>query len=173
VLPPATHLRKNPHRWPPLHTPITWQRHIPDRVGMILQSAPGGLRPPQPPIISGVTGAASYDALNSRRMIHSWVDHPQLLWDMVYETLTAGIETVVHVGPAPNLILATFRRLSDNVKLQLAGRSLTSLGLRTVSRIARRRVWLTNLLSSRSALLRAPFVEHVVLEDWLLARNPA
>jgi hypothetical protein len=33
-----------------------------------------------------------------------------------------------------------------------------------------RRPWLTALLPSRTALLRAPTVEHIILEDWLLAQ---
>lgn len=172
VLPESTHLRKNPHRWPPLHTPITWQRCISDRAAVMLQTTPGGFRKPVPPVLSGVTGAASYDEINSRELLHCWIDHPQRLWDLVYETLAMGIETVVHVGPAPNLIPATFKRLADNVKAQLAGNSWSSFGLRTVSRIARRRVWLTNLISSRTAILRAPFIEQVILEDWLLENAP-
>ena len=96
-----------------------------------------------------------------------WIDHPQRLWDAVYETLATGIETVIHVGPAPNLIPATFNRLRDNVQAQLTGNSLNSLGLRAMAR-AVRRPWLTALLPSRTALLRAPTVEHIILEDWLL-----
>jgi len=78
---------------------------------------------------------------------------------------------VIHVGPDPNLVPATFKRISDNVAEQLAGRSWNSLGLRAFSHIVRRQ-WLTRLLYIRTALLRAPFVEHVILEDWLLANSP-
>ena len=81
-----------------------------------------------------------------------------------------GVDTVVHVGPEPNLIPATFRRISENVKAQISGASPKSLGLRAVSTIWR--PWLASWLSSKSALLRAPNVEHVILEDWLL-ENPA
>jgi len=42
VLPEPAHLRKNPHRWPPLHTPITWQKNIPNRAGLMLGTIPGG-----------------------------------------------------------------------------------------------------------------------------------
>ena len=59
---------------------------------------------------------------------------------------------------------------ADNVEAQLARRSLNSLGLRAISQ-AVKRPWLTALLPSRSALLRAPLVEHVILEDWLLAQK--
>jgi hypothetical protein len=68
------------------------------------------------------------------------------------------------------LIPATFYRVRDNVQSQLAGNSLNSLGLRAISHVVRR-PWLTALLPSRTALLRAPMIEHIVLEDWLLAQN--
>ena len=53
------------------------------------------------------------------------------------------------------------------MQAQLTGNSLNSLGLRAMAR-AVRRPWLTALLPSRTALLRAPAVEHIILEDWLL-----
>ena len=53
-------------------------------------------------------GEASYDELNSREILIQWTDHPQRLWDVIDETLGSGVELVVHVGPAPNLIPATF-----------------------------------------------------------------
>jgi [acyl-carrier-protein] S-malonyltransferase len=172
VLPTQTHLRKNPRRWPPLHTPITWQRAIPNRAAVLLETLPGGFRAPSLPVLSGVTGRTSYDDLNSRELLHRWVDHPQRLWSMIYETLVAGVETVIHVGPAPNLIPATFKRLSEDVRGQFAGHSPTHLGLLAVSCMVRR-PWLAKLLPSRAALLRAPFVRHIILEDWLLERTPS
>jgi [acyl-carrier-protein] S-malonyltransferase len=46
------------------------------------------------------------------------------------------------------------------------------LGLRAASRIVRRRrPWLSNLLSENASLLRAPFVEQVIVEDWLLQQE--
>jgi [acyl-carrier-protein] S-malonyltransferase len=90
---------------------------------------------------------------------------------VVYETLASGVEAIVHIGPAPNLIPATFHRLSENVQAQLAVKSFGNMGLRAVSH-AVRRPWLAKLLPQRSALLRAPFIEHVILEDWLLANSP-
>lgn len=167
VLPPRTSLRRNPHRWPPLHTPITWQRAIPNRAGVMLQKANGGFRAPPLPILSGVTGAASYTPTNSRDLLVRWIDHPQRLWDMVYKTLAGGVKTVVHVGPHPNLVPATFERLAANVRGQLKGFSMNSLGLRAVTHLARR-PWLTAILPSSTALLRAPDLEHIILEDWLL-----
>jgi [acyl-carrier-protein] S-malonyltransferase len=117
-----------------------------------------------------VTGQASYDELNSRELIHQWVDHPQRLWDVVYKVLAEDIETVVHVGPAPNLLPATFKRLSNNIASQMQGRGLSSIGKRTISRLVRR-PWLTRVLPSSAVLFRAIFVEHVILEDWLLRQK--
>jgi len=169
-LPQRLHLRKNEHRWPPLHTPIVWQRAIPNRAAVLMQTMPGAMQAPQPPVLSLVTGEFSYTDANCRELLAQWVDHPQRLWDAVYETLALGIDVVVHVGPEPNLVPATFHRLSDNVRGLLAERSLSGLRLRAVQR-AVRRPWLAKLLPQRSALLRAPLIEHVVLEDWLLAQE--
>ncbi len=169
VFPARVYLRKNHDPWPPVHTPLVWQRNIPNRVGMLAHTLPGGFTKPNPPIFSLVTGKASYTDYNAREILVQWIDHPQRLWDAVYETLAIGIETVIHVGPAPNLIPATYNRLRDNVQAQLTGNSLNSMGLRAMAR-AVRRPWLTALLPSRTALLRAPTVAHVILEDWLLAQ---
>lgn len=167
TLHPRVHLRINSNRWPPLHTPIMWQRCIPDRAVNLMHTMAGGLTAPCPPIVSLVTGKASYNDYNMRELMHRWVDHPQRLWEAVYETLAAGVELVFHVGPDPNIVPATFKRISDNVRLQIAGRSLGSWGLRAVSGMVRRQ-WLSAVLPSRTALLRAPQVQHIVVEDWLL-----
>jgi [acyl-carrier-protein] S-malonyltransferase len=169
VMPKRVYLRKNSDKWPPVHTPLVWQRNIPNRVGVLAQTLPGGFTAPNPSVFSLVTGKPSYNDYNARDILVQWIDHPQRLWDAVYETLASGVETVIHVGPGPNLIPATFQRLRDNVQAQLAGNSLNSLGLRAMAR-AVRRPWLTAVLPSRTALLRAPLVEHIVLEDWLLAQ---
>jgi [acyl-carrier-protein] S-malonyltransferase len=171
LFPRQVSLRPHRHRYPPLHTPIMWQRNIPNRTAVLLQTTSGGLTAPALPILSMVTGEASYQALNSRDLMHRWVDHPQRLWDIVYRVLAEGIEAVIHVGPNPNLLPATFSRLSNNIVAQTNGRGLGKLGRRTVSRLVRR-PWLTRLLPSSAVLLRAPFVEQIVLEDWLLANNP-
>jgi hypothetical protein len=60
--------------------------------------------------------------------------------------------------------------LADNVRGQLNGRTIGGFGLRAMSR-AVRRPWLSRLLPSRSALLRAPLIEQINLEDWLLAQK--
>ena len=161
------HLRKNSGVWPPLHTPLLWQRTIPNRAALMMHSIGGGFRAPTPPILSLVTGKASYNDFNSRSILNHWIDQPQRLWDGIYELLAMGIEVVVHVGPDPNLLPATFKRLSDNVTAELDGRSLRKLGMRAVSNIIAR-PWVAKLLSNRAALLRTPYLVHVILEDWLL-----
>lgn len=164
------HLRKNEHKWPPLHTPLLWQHGLQNRAAEIMHTIPGGFTTPQPTLISLVTGKASYNDFNSREILIRWIDHPQRLWDGICETLSAGVDTVIHVGPEPNLVPATFQRLSDNVTAQTKGRLPARLGHRAMTQIARRQ-WLTKMLSARAILLRAPFVEHVILEDWLLEQE--
>lgn len=170
VMPPQTHLRRNQHFWAPMHTPITWQRAIPNRGAHLLEKLPGGFRAPSLPILSGNADQACYGDQNSRELLHDWIDHPQRLWSMIYRTLAAGVDTVVHVGPAPNLIPATFRRLAEDVHGQLNGYSPTSLGLRAMSHLVRR-PWLAQVLPERAALLRAPMLRHIILEDWLLEQK--
>ncbi len=170
ALPSPVHLRLNPDRWPPLHTEIARQKHIPDRASVMMERMPGGFVPPCPPVVSLVTGKRSYDDLHARDILRQWVDHPQRLWDAVYETLASGATTVIHVGPDPNVTPATFHRLSDNVLQQTSGRSLGSYGLRAAAGLARR-PWLSAILPSRTALLRAPLLQHVMLEDWLLEHS--
>ncbi len=165
TLPAEVALRKNEHRWPPLHTPIVWEKHIPNRAAVGMHTLQGGFTAPQPPIFSLVTGQMSYNDFNARELFCRWTDHPQRLWDGIYATLSTGIELVVHVGPEPNLLPATFKRLSDNVEIQRRA----SLGLRAVSGLVTR-PWLARLLPARTALLRAPLVKHLILEDWLLAQ---
>jgi [acyl-carrier-protein] S-malonyltransferase len=159
----GAHLRVNDHRWPPLHTPIVRQRHLDT-----LPCQPFAVRPA---VVSLVTGKRSYDESTARDLLRQWVDHPQRLWDAVCETLAADVKTVIHVGPQPNVIPATFSRLSENVRQQTDRRSLGSYGKRAMSSMARR-PWLAALLPARAALLRAPFVEQITLEDWLLANAP-
>jgi [acyl-carrier-protein] S-malonyltransferase len=167
VLPKPVHLRMNPDRWPPLHTEIVRQRFIPDRASLMMEKLRDTYVPPSPPIVSLVTGKRSYDAVQARDILRRWCDHPQRLWDAVYETLASGVTTLVHVGPAPNLVPATFTRLAENVQQQTSGRTWGSYGLRAAAGLARR-PWLASMLPSRAALLRAADLKQVVLEDWLL-----
>jgi [acyl-carrier-protein] S-malonyltransferase len=170
-LPDPAHIKVNPDRWPPLHTPIVRQRHIPDRAAVMMDSMRGGLQPPCPPILSLVTGKQSYDDYHARDILRDWVDHPQRLWDAIYETLASGITTVIHVGPGPNVIPATFNRLGENIRQQTAGSKLGRMGMRAADGLARR-PWLSAILPSRAALLRAPLLKHIILEDWLLENPP-
>ncbi len=171
-LPAPIHLRKNQDRWPPLHTPIVWQRNIPNRARVMMHTMEGGFTVPVPNVVSMVTGKASYNDHNGRELIGQWIDHPQRLWDVVYGTLASDVETVLHVGPRPNLLPATFERISANVVAQVGGESLAGRSLRAVGRIAARS-WLRNILPSNAALLRAPKIRHIVLEDWLLEQDVA
>ena len=157
-------LRRNSERWPPLHTPIVWEKQIPNRAASIMHTLPFKLIEPRPQVLSLVTGRMSYTDFSARAIMHQWVDHPQRLWDAVYETLSMGIRTVIHVGPAPNIVPATYKRLADNVRQQ----AQNYISMRMLSAAARR-PWLKSLLPQRTALLRAPFVEQLILEDWLLA----
>lgn len=161
VLPEKAALRKNTDVWPPLHTPIVWEKFIGERCGFLLHTLSGGFTEPVPPILSMVTGDFSYTDYNARQIIREWTYKPQRVWSAVYKTLEIGIETVVHVGPQPNLLPSTFGRLSENVLQQMK----SSLGTRTLSAF---RPWLAGMLPKQTALLRAPLVRHVNLEDWLL-----
>ncbi len=163
---PTAHLRMHGGDWPPLHTPILWERCIPNRAATMMHTLPGGFTKPVPNVLSLVTGKFSYNDYNAREIIHRWIDHPQRLWDAVYETLDRGVERVVHVGPEPNIIPGTFKRLADNVEVQTRGR----LGVRTLKAIVPH-PWLKMILPEQAALLRAPLVEQIVLEDWLLEQG--
>ncbi|MEX2176718.1 MAG: hypothetical protein WD872_20290 [Pirellulaceae bacterium] len=167
-VPERLYLRRNEHRWPPLHTPITWQKNVPNRAAQALHTTKVGAAGPRPNVLSLVTGQFSYTPANTRELLHRWADHPQKLWDAIYATLASGAETLIHVGPAPNLVPATFKRLKENVLGQLAA----SLSLRAISAVAAQRAWLQRLLPQRAALLRAPYIEQLILEDWLLENEP-
>jgi len=167
ILPDAARLRRNPHHWPPLHTPLVRCRNVPNRTAIALYQIEGELPVPSPPIVSCVTGTASYDPFNCRDHLIDWTDHPQRLWDVISETLGTEVNLVIHTGPAPNLIPATFTRLGASVRKQVGSPTLTRLGSNVVSGM-NRYAWLARLLPSRTALLRAPFIEHITLEDWLL-----
>lgn len=164
---PPPHMRKSSGHWPPLHTAILWQKQIRDRAALAMQSMPGGFVAPAIPLVSLVTGKQSYNDHNSRDLLRRWIDEPQRLWDALCEVLASGVDQVLHLGPDPNLIPATLRRLSDNVAAQMNAPTWEALGLRAVSRLARRG-WLTKVLSTRAVLLRVPFLSNVIVEDWLL-----
>lgn len=165
--PERVNVRKNQHKWPPLHTPLVWQKNLTTRAATALATLRGGFQPPSPPIVSCVTGKASYNDYNARDHLVRWCDHPQLLWDALYEMIASGVDIVLHVGPDPNLIPATFQRLNTDISAQLGNTFLRRLGRRVISQLALR-PWLTPLLSQKAALLRVPFIEHIVLEDWFL-----
>lgn len=168
--PGSVHLRIDDRQWPPLHTPILWERCIPNRAARRMLTMPSNVPEDGPQLLSMVTGKADYTDATIRPLLTKWIDHPQLVWDVVYETFRIGIEAVIHVGPAPNLLPATYKRISDNVEVQLSRSAPRRFGGRFVSSITRR-AWLANMLPKSSALLRAPYVKHIILEDWLLAQE--
>ena len=136
-LPADVTLRRRPNHWPPLHTPLVWERNIPNRTAMALYH----------------TGGGNQQADAARRLVHDragelrrveqprdpaeWTDHPQRLWDAIEHTLASGAELVIHVGPEPKLIPTAFDRLSDKIMKQLKSRHLDSLGRRVLPSISR------------------------------------
>ena len=168
IAPRGVHLRCNEHRWPPLHTPIVWEKDITTRAARMLHTLPGGFQAPEPQVLSLVTGQISYDDFNARDHMIRWTDQTQRLWDAVYEILACNMRSIVHVGPAPNIIPATFDRLASNVEAQTRG----SRRMHMLSAVINR-PWLSNILPRRAALLRAPNLQQIVLEDWLLDHAPS
>jgi [acyl-carrier-protein] S-malonyltransferase len=171
-LPSAVTLRRRPNHWPPLHTPLVWERSVPNRAAVALYHTGGGNQRPRPNVVSCTTGRANYDEWNSREILTEWTDHPQRLWDAIEHTLASGAELVIHVGPEPKLLPMAFERLSGKVMKQLKTRHLDSLGRRVLPSISRN-AWLARRLPHNAVVIRAPFVNHLILEDWLLAQDVA
>jgi len=159
-------IRKNREKWPPLHTSIVWQRNITNRSQVLMQQIQSGFVAPTVPLYSLATGDFPYDGTNTREVVGRWIDQPQHLWSAVDTTLARGVKTVIHVGPAPNIIPATFKRLASNVETMAKSR----MPVQTLSRMVERK-WLAAMLPKRVNLLRAPTVHHVILEDWLLQQE--
>jgi [acyl-carrier-protein] S-malonyltransferase len=169
-LPANVTLRRKPNQWPPLHTPLVWECNIPNRTAMMMHQIEGGDRKPRPIVISCTTGVANYDEWNSRAILADWTDHPQRIWDVMENTLASGVELVIHVGPEPKLIPTCFDRLGHRIMKQLRTRHLERLGSSVIPSIGRNR-WLARKLPANAVLLRAPFVNHIILEDWLLSQH--
>lgn len=169
---PPISVRENEGRWPPIHTPLVSQRHVPDRAALMIRETPRLAEKPAVPIWSMVTGRQEYEVDSGRRVLKAWIDSPQRLWDVIEETLASEVRQVIHIGPKPNVIPATFERLAENVVRQTLAYSLTGVGLRTVRTMVGT-PWLAPLLPRSGCLLRAPMIEHVILEDWLLENAPA
>lgn len=169
---PPILVRKNEGVWPPLHTPLVRSKHIPDRAALMVREVARLSEKPHPPVWSLVTGKKEYEADSGREVLCRWVDSPQRLWDIVQAVLAEDVRTVIHIGPSPNVIPATFKRVADTVIRQTLAWSLSGVGMRTVQRMAQT-TWLAPLLPRSGSLLRAPRVNHVVLEDWLIDNVPA
>jgi [acyl-carrier-protein] S-malonyltransferase len=169
-LPAGVTLRRRPNHWPPLHTPLVWERNIPNRTAMAMHHIGGGDRKPAPSIVSCTTGSSSYDEWNSRALLADWTDHPQRIWDVMENALASGAEIVLHVGPEPKLFPTGFDRLSHRIMKQLKMKHLDRLGSSVIPSISRNS-WLTRKLPANAVLLRAPFLNHIILEDWLLEQE--
>ena len=117
-------LRRKLNRWPPLHTPLVWQRNIPNRTAVAMYRIATEEVAPMPRVISCATGSDSYNKWNSRLILTNWTDHPQRLWDAVENTLLSGVELVIHAGPEPKLFPTIFDRLSSRIMRQLKNRHL-------------------------------------------------
>jgi hypothetical protein len=61
------------------------------------------------------------------------------------------------------LIPATYKRISENVEAATKAR----FGMRAIQVVARQS-WLSAILPESASLLRAPLIQHIILEDWLL-----
>ena len=168
---PPVLMRRNDGHWPPLHTPLVSELHIPDRATLMIRGVPRLTETPRPPIWSLVTGQREYEGDSGRSVLRKWIDSPQRLWDVVHATLASDTKTVLHVGPAPNVIPATFHRLAENVVKQTLQWSLSAVGKRTIQRMAGS-AWMAPLLPKSGFLLRAPMIEQIILEDWLLEHAP-
>lgn len=172
LCPDRVYLRQNDSRWPPLHTPIVRQRSVPDRASVMIQSMRADASAAHPPVFSLVTGRMTASEPSLHELLRLWIDHPQRLWDAVCVTLASNVRSVIHVGPEPNLIPATFKRLKDNVLQQTSGNSVAGLSMRALKQLAGR-PWLASIVPQRASLLRAPEVEQIILEDWLLENAPS
>ncbi len=172
-LPRGLQLRKNPSRWPPLHTPIVRQVNLSDRSAVAMATTPGGFTAPSVPILSCVTGEFSYTDINSRSLLTRWITEPQQLWKALHTLLDGDYEVLYHVGPEANIVPATLGRLQQNVLAQMNRKSLSGMGLRAASYLGFRQRWLRHLMTEHPGVLRAPFVEQIPVEDWLLGTAPA
>lgn len=168
---PPVLVRENDGAWPPLHTPLLCQRHIHDRATIMIREVPRLNPVPRIPVWSLVTGREEYRHTSGREVLRRWIEAPQRLWDVVEAVLASEVRTVLHFGPHPNVIPGTFRRVADNVVRQTLSWSLTSVGIKTFQRMTKNS-WLAPLLPRRGNLLRAPMIEHVIVEDWLLENAP-
>lgn len=165
--PKGTNLRCNDSKWPPIHTPIILEKDFTARVGRYLHTNPTGFGKPKPDILSLVTADFTYNDYNARDHMIRWTGQKQLMWEAVEAVLHSDVQTLIHVGPDPNIIPSTFDRLSKNVIAQTEA----SKGIQALAR-AVDRPWLRKLMPHRADLLRAPSLKHVILEDWLIDNVP-
>ena len=165
-------IRFNDGVWPPLHTPLVRARGVCDRAARLVASTVFSFAGPAPAVFSLVTGRIAYESGDPRRVLLDWTDQPQRLWDAVRATLASDVRRVVHIGPKPNVIPSTFARLAADVTQHTQRSTAAGIGRRAVQSLVER-PWLAAMLPRDACLLRAPGIEHVVREDWLLDHAPA
>ena len=169
-LPAGVTLRRRPNHWPPLHTPLVWERNIPNRTAMAMHHIGGGDRKPTP------DRRFVHDGQRQLRRVEQPCDPGRLdrpspaVVGRHGEHPGLGAEIVIHVGPEPKLFPTGFDRLSNRIMKQLKMRHLDRLGSSVIPSISRNS-WLTRKLPANAVLLRAPFLNHIILEDWLLAQE--
>ena len=98
----ARRTSRTDQKWPALHTPIIGSGRSSNRAAERMHTLPMS-RAAKPRIFSLVTGDYAYTATNARELLNRWIDHPQRLWDAVYETVSSGATTVIHLGLDPIL----------------------------------------------------------------------
>src|SRR4029077_11793874 len=50
-LPAGVTLRRRPNHWPPLHTPLVWEKNIPNRTAIAMHHISGGDQKPKPRVV--------------------------------------------------------------------------------------------------------------------------
>ena len=170
-LPEGVTLRRRPNHWPPLHTPLVWERNIPNRTAMAMHHIGGGDRKPTPTIVSCTTGSSQL-----RRMEQPCdpgrLDRPSpaVMGRHGERPGVRGRNRASRRSRAQACSRRASTGLSHRIMKQLKMRHLDRLGSSVIPSISRNS-WLTRKLPANAVLLRAPFLNHIILEDWLLAQE--
>ena len=94
----SARLHRDSRKWPPIHTPVLWERNVADHACRLMHTIGGGFSEPVPPVLSLVTGELSYNDYNARDLLCRWTDHPVLLWKAVEYVLADNIDTVIDIS---------------------------------------------------------------------------
>jgi [acyl-carrier-protein] S-malonyltransferase len=101
VLPDPAHIKINPERWPPLHTPIVRQKHIPDRAAVMMATT-RWTSAALPSCAVARHRRAQLRRLSRTRHLRDWIDHPQRL----------GMQSTKHCRAASRLWFTSVRVLT-------------------------------------------------------------